>query len=142
VGASGGLLVAWKSHIFSRAQKNSVGFSIVVEFSSRHNDSVWTLLNVYGPCTSDGKREFTTWLKNVDIPEEEDWIILGDFNLYRHPEDRNRERADINDMFLFNSTISHLGLSKIPLQGRKYHYKVFPLMQRPKSVAIGQKVLQ
>lgn len=71
--------------------------------------------------------------KNLAIPAEEDWIILGDFNLYRHPEDRNRDGADVNDMFLFNSTICHLGLTKIALQGRKYTWSNMqhaPLLQR------------
>lgn len=80
---------------------------MAVNFTSRHNDSEWTLMNVYGPCTTEGKREFTTWLKIVDIPQNEDWIILGYFNLYRYPENRNREGADVNEMFIFNSTISH-----------------------------------
>lgn len=58
--------------------------------------------------------------ENIEIPELENWIIMGDFNLYRYLENRNREGADINDMFLFNSTISFLGLSEIPLQGKKF----------------------
>lgn len=58
--------------------------------------------------------------EKLDINLEEDWIILGDFNLYRYPENRNREGADINEMFLFNSTISHLGLIEIPLQGKRF----------------------
>ena len=77
-------------------------------------------MNVYGPCTLEGKIDFTSWLKNVDMTPDEDWIILGDFNLYRYPKNRNRDGADINDMFLFNSTISHMGISDIPLQGKKY----------------------
>lgn len=73
---------------------------------------------MYGPCTPKGKRDFITWLKNMDIPVDEDWVFLGDFNLYRYAENRNREGADINDMFLFNSMISHLGLTEIPLHGK------------------------
>jgi hypothetical protein len=60
-------------------------------------------------------------MKNVDIPNDEDWIIMGDFNLYRVPENRNREGANTNDMFLFNSMISHLGLIEIALHGKKIY---------------------
>jgi hypothetical protein len=98
----------------------SAGFSIVVEFHSKLNDSVWTLLNVYGPCSAEGKADFITWMKNVDIPNDEDWIIMGDFNLYRVLENRNREGANTNDMFIFNSMISHLVLKEIALHGKKY----------------------
>lgn len=88
VGVSGGLLVSWKSNLLSGDLRFSTGSSIALNFVSKHDDSVWTLMNVYGPCTPDGKRDFTTWLKNVAIPVDEDWIILGDFNLYRHPEEK------------------------------------------------------
>lgn len=54
------------------------------------------------------------------MPINEDWIIMGDFNLYRYAENRSRKGANINDMFLFNSMISHLGLTEIPLHGKKY----------------------
>ena len=54
------------------------------------------------------------------MPPEMDWLIVGDFNLIRRPEDRNREGGDVQEMFLFNEAISSLGLVKIPLHGRKY----------------------
>lgn len=120
VGASGGVLTAWNSQLFSGTLRIISGFGIGVEFSSKFDDSSWTLVNIYGPCTPEGKREFIDWLKHIEIPINEDWIFMGDFNLYRCPENRNRIGADINDMFLFNSTISHMGLSKITLQGKKY----------------------
>lgn len=112
-------MVAWKSVYFAGSLKFANSIAIAVDFISRHNDSAWTLWNVCGPCTLDGKREFITWLKGIDINHEVDWIILGDFNLYRYPENRNREGADHIEMFLFNSAISHLGLTEIPLQGKK-----------------------
>lgn len=48
------------------------------------------------------------------MPNEEQWPIVGDFNLIRRPEDRNRPRGDINEIFLFNGAISNLGLIEIP----------------------------
>jgi len=85
-GAFGGLLVAWKSQLFLGTMKSVNGFSMTVEFSCKLDEITWTLINVYGPCTSEGKVEFTNWLKSSKILNEEDWIILGDFNLYRYPE--------------------------------------------------------
>ena len=51
VGASGGLLVAWKSTLFIASIKLTCGFALATEFTSKHSDNVWTLMNVYGPCT-------------------------------------------------------------------------------------------
>lgn len=55
VGASGGLLIAWKSAILIGILKMNSCFALAVEFNSKHNDSVWNLMNVYGPCTPEGR---------------------------------------------------------------------------------------
>lgn len=49
-----------------------------------------------------------------------DWIVIGDFNLYRHPEDRNKSGADHAEMFMFDEAISKLGLIELPLRGRHF----------------------
>lgn len=51
------------------------------------------------------------------MPDTIDWLIVGDFNLYRNPSDRNRPGADYFDMLMFNAAISTLGLVEIPLKG-------------------------
>lgn len=54
------------------------------------------------------------------MPDSIDWIIVGDFNLYRNPEDRNKPGADVAEMLLFNEAISSLGLIEIPMKGKRY----------------------
>lgn len=49
-----------------------------------------------------------------------DWLIVGDFILYRNPKDRNRAGADYNEMLLFNGAISVLGLTELPLKGQRF----------------------
>ena len=82
-GNSGGLLVTWKSKYFSGSPIFSNNFALSIKFISKHNDDCWILTNVYGPCNNEGKRDFTFWLKNIDMPEEVKWMILRDFNLIR-----------------------------------------------------------
>jgi hypothetical protein len=45
---------------------------------------------------------------------------MGDFNLIRSTEDRNRPGGNINNMLLFNSLIQQHDLEEIPLKGRCY----------------------
>ena len=33
------------------------------------------------------------------MPEDDDWLVVGDFNLLRKLKDRNRKRADLNEFF-------------------------------------------
>jgi hypothetical protein len=60
-----------------------------VEFVSLRNNAHWILINVYAPCTHLEKREFIQWFKNTSMPDVVDWLIVGDFNLCRTPDDRN-----------------------------------------------------
>jgi exonuclease III len=120
VGASGGIIVAWKGALFSRHMVFSNEFALTVEFHSHYDESKWLLTCVYGPCTAEGKINFINWLKGIQMSLEVNWIILGDFNLIRKPEDRNWPGGDLIEMFMFNEAISELGLVEIPLQGRKF----------------------
>lgn len=120
VGASGGILIAWKGSLFIGQQTFCNDFAVSVRFTTRADNTSWTLTCVYGPCTPEGKISFMNWLKEIFMPQDEEWIILGDFNLIRKPEDRNRPGGDITEMFRFNAAISSLGLNEVKLQGRKF----------------------
>lgn len=91
-----------------------------MEFTSIHNDASWVLTCMYGPCTAEGKILFFDWLKEIEMPDTVDWMILEDFNLIRRQENRNKPGGNVTEILLFNETISLLGLNEIPLQGRKY----------------------
>jgi hypothetical protein len=95
-------------------------FAISVEFTSKHNNENWPLTVVYAPCTLARKREFLEWFGNISMPEQIDWLVVGDFNLLRKPEDINREGAYLNEIFLFNEAISKLDLIEFPLHDRQF----------------------
>jgi hypothetical protein len=78
------------------------------------------LTSIYGPCHAEGKDQFIDWFGNIDMPEDTDWIIMGDFNFIRNPNDRNKQGGNVNEMLMFNDAISKLGLVELPLKGRKY----------------------
>jgi hypothetical protein len=66
---------------------------------------------------------FLNWLKGV----------LGDFNLIRKPEDRNKPGGNLTELALFNEVISSLGLNEVLLQGIKYTWSNMqstPLMEK------------
>jgi hypothetical protein len=107
VGASGGIFVGWNSSIF-------------VTFTSNHSGLVCTIVSVYGPCTGPERNNFLSWLHQLNIPDNDLWLIIGDFNFYRSVANRNRPGADMNDIFLFNAMISDLGLVELPLKGRAF----------------------
>jgi exonuclease III len=119
-GASGGIIVLWNSAIFTGILIDTKSFGITVNFTSVHNMANWTMVGVYGPCHGIERDNFVTWLHDLNIPSTKNWLVLGDFNFVRSQENRNRSGGDINDMFLFNEVIGHLGLMELPLKGRKF----------------------
>lgn len=133
MGASGGIIIIWKSSMFHCQLMFQNDYALTVEFSSLHNAASWLLTNVYAPCTHEGKRAFLDWFKNIQMPDHIDWLILGDFNLCRSPADRNQPGGSHHEMYLFNAAISFLGLVELPLKGRRFTWSnkhLSPLLER------------
>jgi len=66
------------------------------------------------------------------MPDDIDWLVVGDFNLYKNPEDRNKPDADVAEMLLFNNAISMLGLVELPLKGKRFTWsnkQLSPLLE-------------
>jgi hypothetical protein len=100
--------------------KHSEPFAISAHFTSKQSTQKWTLVNVYGPCNGDLRDVFVQWLYNLNIPIDEDWLILGDFNFIRSPANRNKPGGDVDDMLIFNDVIRTQNLTELPIKGRKY----------------------
>lgn len=57
---------------------------------------------------------------SLNTTQVKHWIILGDFNFIRGPDNRSRAGGDHNSMMLFNNIIINLDLFEIPLKGRSF----------------------
>lgn len=115
VGASGGSLIAWSSVNFSGDIIFQNSYAQSIEFTAKASADQWVLTNIYAPCSSEGRAQFLEWFANIDMPDSVDWLVMGDFNLIRHPENRNKPGGDFNNMFAFNQALSNLGLIKLLL---------------------------
>lgn len=56
----------------------------------------------------------------LDYRRFELWLIVGDFNLLRSLDNRNKPGGNVNDMLFSNEVIQRLGLIEIPLKGRNF----------------------
>jgi hypothetical protein len=120
VGRSGGILNIWDSSVLSGDRVFQNSFPLSVDFKSAKDDGAWTLTNIYAPCQNAQQLAFLTWFHNIQVADDVDWLIVGDFNLIRSPNDRNKPGGNLNEMLLFNEAISNLGLIEIPMKGRKF----------------------
>ena len=78
-GASGGILVVWQGRLFRGELAFQNEFVISINFTSQLNEASWLLTTIYAPYTFHGKREFINWFKNIQTPEDVDWLIVGGF---------------------------------------------------------------
>ena len=89
VGNLGGLITIWMSSVFTATPIFSVTFVLGVRLTSTQSNDSWTLVNIYGPCVDPTWTIFTNWLFDLDIPNCEDWLILGDFNFISNKLEEN-----------------------------------------------------
>lgn len=132
-GASGGLITIWNGSLFSGHLSFLNEFSISISLTSLLSNESWILTNIYGPCLPEKKTEFLDCFGSIDMPDDLDWLIVGDFNFCRQPSDRNKLGGDVNGMLLFNEAINNLGLIELPLKGRKFTWSNMqkdPLLER------------
>jgi hypothetical protein len=103
---------------------NSSHVTLTIKLTSLQSGQQWFLKNVYGPCSAVAKAEFTNWLYNYDASGYDLWMVVGDFNLIRSPENRNRLEGNTNKMLLFNDIIHHhLDLIEVPLKDRAFTWR-------------------
>ena len=56
----------------------------------------------------------------IDPPDEQPWLILGDFNLIRSPHEKNNGNFHAREAAAFNDTINTLALTELPLLDRQF----------------------
>jgi hypothetical protein len=116
----GGSVIIWQSSKLSGNVIFQNEYAQSVEFTSNLSICSWIITNVYAPCTPQGKLDFLNWLSNISMSSDKLWLLVGDFNVIRRNEDRNKPGGDINLMLKFNEAISNLDLIEIPLHGLAY----------------------
>jgi exonuclease III len=132
-GNTGGIITIWKSSRFSGHTLFKNHFSLKIELTSTFFGSKWILSNIYAPCTPEGRQDFRSWFNEIDMPIDQEWLLVGDFNMYIRQSDRNRNGGNIQNILDFNNAISNLRLKELKLFGNKYRWankQKSPLLER------------
>jgi len=93
-----------------------------VKFTLRcKNDGFkFVLYTVYGPAQYQNKQTFLAELANTCSKESLPYLIGGDFNIMRRPEDKSSGVFDFKWPNLFNDVIESLDLKEIVMSGRQF----------------------
>ena len=119
IGASGGILIAWRHGLGQASASRIDQYSVSVEFSPRGLQP-WWLTCVYGPQGDDNKLLFLQELRSIRANCQGPWLLLGDFNLITSVEDKNNRNINRAMMGRFRRLINDLELRDLPLHGRKF----------------------
>ena len=119
VGASGGILVAWRHALGPTTATRVDNFSVSVQFFPT-NGHAWWLTCVYGPQGDENKVLFLQELREIRLACQGPWLTLGDYNLITIDEEKNNSNLNQAMMGRFRRLISNLSLKEVPLHGRKF----------------------
>ena len=116
----GGIFLAVNEDFFDLSDIALTANTITAQIKMRADGKTWQITVVYGPQGEDAKLQFLQELKNIPPPENDRWLILGDFNLIYQAEDKNNANLNRRLMGAFRATIDHLRLKEIKLNGRRF----------------------
>jgi hypothetical protein len=97
----------------------STSFVVHIKFTSDVSRKCWQLLNIYGPCAGDTREIFVQWMVNLEIPDDELWLLAGDLT---STDQKKTEigRVGTYRICTFNNFINSHGLAEIPISGRAF----------------------
>ncbi|XP_071705093.1 uncharacterized protein [Rutidosis leptorrhynchoides] len=119
-GLSGGILTMWDPSIFSCNKVISQNHVLIVEGTLANCSDPYFLVNVYAPQTKIRKRCLWNYISSFMSSNVGNFIIFGDFNSVRSPQERFGSKFSFSDADYFNNFIGSCNLTDIPLGGREF----------------------
>jgi hypothetical protein len=116
----GGLVTTWDGRVLSLSNTIARVFSLTTTLTSTTTDLSLTVTNVYAPADHSLTSQFTDEMLALLPLISGSWIILGDFNLIRHPSEKNNVNFNQTLVDAFNAMINAMALFELPLLDRRF----------------------
>jgi hypothetical protein len=101
----------------SLIHSSKLAYTLVTSFRLTAGNTEITVTNIYAPTIRHKKIDFLAELEIVAANINGLWLIIGNFNLTRAPEDKSSDNFNISKATL---AISELALIEIPLVDRVF----------------------
>lgn len=118
--ASGGILLAASQRFFSLGHPHHTQNSVTAIITMLADNTKWSITGVYRPQSDSEKVAFMQEITDLRQHTLPSWLLLGDFNLIYHVQDKNNDRINLSLLNGFRAMIDNLLLAPIELQARKY----------------------
>ena len=90
----GGVFLAVNEDFFDLSDIVLTSSAITAQINMRVDGTRWQIMVVYGPQGEAAKLQFLQELNNIPPPENDRWLILGDFNLIYQAKDKNNSNLN------------------------------------------------
>jgi exonuclease III len=137
IGASGGILIAWRRRLGTVQDSRVDNHSVSVQFCPA-TESSWWLTCVYGPQDNQEKIQFLQELRDIRSQCTGPWVVAGDFNLIYRDEDKNNSNLNRAMMGRFRRWINDMAVTELPLHGRKFTWSSSPSSASPTLVKLDR----
>ena len=117
---SGGMLLGVDLSVFDIGAISEGDFYIKFTLRNKEDGFKWVLYAVYGPAQQKNKESFLAEIANSCSRETLPFIMGGDFNIMRRPEDNNTDNFNPKWPNIFNQVIEVLDLKEIEMSGRQF----------------------
>jgi hypothetical protein len=136
VSASGGIITMWDPRVVALDHSVSKRFSLTCFFSATADAQPIAVTNVYAPCNAVSHPAFFAKLVELAHLCTCPWLVLGDFNVTRAPEEKNTDQFDAVSTTLFTDTVDTLLLQELPLLDQHFTWtntREVPTLVGPRS---------
>jgi hypothetical protein len=119
-GKSAGMLLGVDLQMYDIGAIEEGNYYVKFHLCNKSDNFKWALVVAYGPAQDDNKESFLAKLVNMCSHENLPLVMGGDYNIIRHPTEKNNDYYQIRWHFLFNAIIDGLNLKEIQMSGTSY----------------------
>jgi hypothetical protein len=95
-------------------------YSLTTAFISTTNDLAFSVTNVYTSSDHRLTPDFVAEMVSLHASVRSPWLVVGDYNLIRYPNEKNNNNFDTNLAASFKGLIRDVGWFELPLSDRLY----------------------
>jgi hypothetical protein len=119
-GRSGSILLGVNLQMYDIGAIEERDYYVKFHLCNKFDNFKWALVGVYGPAQDDHKESFLAEMVNMCSHANLPLVMDVNYNILRHPSEKNNDCYQTRLPFLFNVVIDGLNLKEIQMYGRKY----------------------
>lgn len=108
-GSSGGIIIMWDSVVHEAVEAVEGFFSLSINLKCS-DGFIWWLTGIYGPASRRRRGDFWMELNTLKTICGNNWLLGGDFNVYRWANETTSQNPSNSSMRKFNAFIDNASL--------------------------------